>query len=533
MRRGFGRGETAVSDVIGTVLLLGITVGAFSVLAIAVLDQFERNPPPARIEFRVDTLGSRTSITAIWGESLEVDDTKLIYEVDDARTIHELDVAPLSLHLLHRIPDSTTTWDVGETIRLACPIGELCAHPGKTVANVSVIQKGANTVIFSSEPGVQRGSTLTPVADVVLTLVEIKDPLRPATDPLYAGGSIEGKVKIRNDGVLPIPTDRQILVSFFLDGSTTAFHTEAQTGGLLPGAFYLVTSPALSLSSGAHSLHVTVSASPSVIEAGYGNNELTQAFTIVPGIFDPGAPYEDGNGDVLYNPYVASDALLAASSVTDGVHTAAAGKGLVIPGSVGSIAAPGSISFSAPGGRLTVRVALETINSATTLTLNGATALNVTGVFDVKARDDLTLTSNGQIDISGIRLDTNSDDITITSTGGRILAVGTAFYIAGVSTLPDDVRLTSGTGNAIHVAGARFETTTLIRISSGGNLYSHSAILKAGGTILYNVDAGNPSNQVFAAASSIDDADDCADVDPSSIQIVGTPVFGRVRTSCP
>jgi hypothetical protein len=528
MRRGFGCGETAVSDVIGTVLLLGITVSAFSVLSIAVLDQFDRNPPPARIEFRVDSVGPRTSITAVWGEPLDVEETKLIYEVDNARTIRDLDAAPLSTNLVHHIPDSLGRWDVGETLRLACPVGEACAYPGKRVTNVSVVQKDANTVIFSSETGVGRGSILNSVADLVLTIESITDPARP-TAPLYAGGTIQTVVKVRNDGVLAVPSDRQIDVAFFLDGSTTPFHTDLFLGGLVPGGSFVMTAPSFTASTAAHSLRVLATTTPSVIEAGYGNNEVTRAFTVVSGVFDPGAPYEDGNDDVLYNPYTATDALLTAAAVTDGFHTASASKGLVIPPSVGAIVTPGSISFSAPSGRLTIRAGLETTTALTTITLNGATALNMTGSFDIKTWDDLTLTSAGQIDLSGVRLDTNADDIIVTSTGGRILAVGTSLYIAGVGTLPDDVRLTSGGTGIVNINAARFDNTGLIRISPAAALYAQSAIVKAGSTILYNMPSGAT---VYAAASSLDDADDCADVDPSSATILGVPIFGRVQTTC-
>lgn len=528
MRRGFARGETAVSDVIGTVLLLGITVSAFSVLAVAVLDQFERNPPPARIEFRVDSAGGRTSITATWGESIDVDDTRLLYELDGARTVRDLDVAPLSTNLLHRIPDSNARWDVGEILRLSCPLGEACAHPGARVTNVSVLQKLANTVLFSSEEGVSRGSVLNPVADLLPALESLRDPLRLPSDPLFAGGTIEAAVRVRNDGVLPIPLDRRLVVTFHLDGNPSPFHTFTQTGGLALGASFTATTPPFTAPAGAHTLRAFAEAEPAVIEAGYGNNEVVSAFLVVPGIFDPGSPYEDGNDDVLYNPYVASDVLLSAASVTDGVHSAATGNGLVIPASVGPVSPAGSISFAAPSGRLTIRVGLETVSSSTSIALHGATGLNVTGTFDVKTRDSITLTSGGPIDLSGIRIDTNGEDITVTSTGDRVLAFGTGFHIPGRGPLPEDVRVTSGGSGSIDVVGARFEASGLVRLAPAGVLFSQNTVVKAH-KITYALGAGNT---VYAASSQIDDGDDCADVNPSSGVIIGVPLSGRVATTC-
>ena len=532
MRLGFGRGDDAVSDVIGTVLLLGITVAAFSVLSVAVLDQFERNPPPARIEFRVDTVGPRTSITAVWGESIEVGDTKLIYEVNAARTIRELSDAPLSPNLIHRIPDSATTWDVGETIRLSCPIGETCAHPGDTITDVSVIQTRSNTVLFSSEPGVARGSVLNPVADLLLTVESVTDPLRSPTDPLYNGGTIQAVVKIRNDGVLAIPADRTLTTRFYLDGSTTAFHTATQTGGLAPGAFFLVTTPPFGAPTGTHSLRSAVEATASVIEAAYGNNEVIRPITVVAGVFDPGAPYEDGNNDILYNPYVPSDNLLTAATVLDGVHTAPAGKGLVIPGSVGPIVTTNAISFSAPSGRLVVRVGLETTNPTTSITLNGAITVNMTGTFDIVTRDALLITSAGQIDLSGVRLDTNADPITVRSTGGPVFAVNTAFAIPLISTLPTNIDIDAFGG--AYLADARLEATGSVTVKPAGQLYANRAWFTVGSNLLFDLGSGT---RAYVAQARLDDANDQAEIAPgnwpgSGRCAVGTPAFGSVDDVC-
>lgn len=533
MRRGFGSGNDAVSDVIGTVLLLGITVAAFSVLSIAVLDQFDRNPPPARIEFRVDTVGERTSITAVWGESVDIADTKLIYKLDDARTIRELTVAPLAANLIHRIPDSATTWDVGETIRLACPIAETCAHPGKAVTDVSVLQVTSNTVLFSSEVGVSRGSTLNPVADLVLTFQSVTDPLRSPTDPLYNGGTIEAVVKIKNDGVLAIPTDRQLNIRFYMDGSTTPFHSASQTGGLAPGASFTITTPTFSALTGTHALRAAVEATPAVLEAAYGNNQVIRSVPVIAGLFDPGQPYEDGNADILYNPYVASDTLLAASVILDGTHTAAAGKGLVIPPSIGSVVAANSISFSAPSGGLVVRVGLQATNPVTGVTLHGATSVNMTGTFDIKGRDDVLVTSSGQIDLSGIRLDSNSDAIRIRSTGGRVLAVNTAFGIAGISTPPALVDI-DAVGGAF-LADTRYESTGAVTISSGGPLYVNRATFAVASDII--LDLGGGPERAYVAQARFDDANDQAEIQPGNYPgsgrcAVGTPIFGTVDDAC-
>lgn len=533
MRRRFGSGDDAVSDVVGTVLLLGITVAAFSVLSVAVLDQFDRNPPPARVEFRVDTVGSRTSITAVWGESIDIEDTKLIYEINYARTIREVHLSPLAGNLIHRIPDSLTSWDVGETIRLSCPVGETCAHPGDRITNVSVVQTLSNTVLFSSEPGVSRGSILNPVADLLLTVESITDPLRAPTEPLYSGGTIQSVVKIRNDGVLSIPADRQLNIRFYVDGSTTPFHTSTQTGGLAPGAFFFVTTtPAFTATTGTHSLRAVVEATPAVIEAAYGNNEVIRAFTVVAGVFDPGAPYEDGNGDILYNPYVASDNLLAAATVLDGVHTAPAGKSLIIPASVGPIVTTNSITFSAPSGRLYIRVGLETTNPPSSITLNGATTVNVTGTFDVKSRDDLLITSAGQIDVSGVRLDTDADPIMVRSTGGPVFAVNTAFAIPLIGTLPSLVDI-DAVGGAF-LSDARFETTSSVNVQGNGRIYVNRAVFTVGTDIIFDLGSGD---RAYVSQARFDDLNDQAEITPgnwpgSGRCAIGVPAFGSVDDVC-
>lgn len=592
----FGEDTRSVSDVIGTVLLLGITTALFSVFSVAVLDQLDRNPPPSNVEFRVDSNDERTTLVAVWGESLEIQETRLLYEVGGVRTVGMLSEEPLFSNLIHRgVPNSR--WDLGEALKLACPVGETCAHPGETVKDITVTQTSSNAVVFSSEPGVSPGSLVNPVPDLIVTIQSIDDPNlgpeRPfpynldsnsalcpaANDDLYTSGGIVIKAAVSNAGIIPTPTGSTLTVKFYLDG--VPFHTIQRSQFLAAGeSFTTQNDPPITVLAGLHSIRVEVTKAPSFTEATQANNQATRSSEVVTGTCDPGFPYEDGDDDLLFNPYShpSPDLAVLSADVEDGVYWAGGARNLVIPASVGTIYPTQTIDFRS-GGDIILGVNLQQNSSTNDIRLNAARNINLTGSVDFRGRDYINITAAGTIDLSDGRLDSQSDDhLHIYSSGGPIIAVGTWFYIPGWHeaagpdpTPPGNVKLTTSNSIAgyINIQGAVFNVTDHVSNSTGsidvdaaGNLHAQNVrmndplsgattidlraldVIRIDGAILRGTEImlhlkSGGTDQIYVGGAplattgvTIDDNDDCARTNPllNEFDIIGTEILpGRVE----
>ncbi|HLE47360.1 MAG TPA: type IV pilin N-terminal domain-containing protein [Candidatus Thermoplasmatota archaeon] len=527
--RTYRTDQNAVSDTVGTVLLVGITVALFAGLSVVVMDELQRSPPPPDVEFQVSTIDGRTTVALVWGEPLELDDSTLLFSIDSLRQTLPLTDAALAPHLAQLADGSAARWDLGESLRLACPLAESCAYPGQEAGNVTIIQASASTVLFSSEPGVVPGDIVSPVADLVASIGPPYDPLRTPGEPLYAGGTFVVPTTVSNGGLLATASGSTVTASYYLDGSATPFHSYSRPGLLAPGASFLVENVPLSLAQGSHSVRVHVEATPPFAEAGLANNDATVTLNVVAGVFDPGAPFEDANNDVLYNPYVAGDQLLAAADVTDGVHTTAVNKGLVIPASVGTITKSNADLTFVASRKLDVAVGLTT-TSTRNIVLTAGTDLNLTGTVQLRSAHEIRLTAASKIDVSGDSLDTNNQDIILTTTSGPILAVGTNFYIVGLGSIPDDLRVTANLG-LVDVQGSVAAVDDDILFTVNGPLYVKNVNFDAGGII--NLDVTVLTNTVYVQNAYFEDGNNCADVDPTTAPIVGTTnPAGRVGGSC-
>ncbi len=500
MRRGFGSGETAVSDVIGTVLLLGITVGAFSVLAVAVLDQFERSPPPARVEFRVDTANQRTSITSVWGEPLGLDDTQLIYSLDGVRTTRDFSNATIRGNLTQRAAGSNESWEVGESLRLACPALGSCAHPGRNVTNVSVIQFSSNSVVFSSEPGVSRGALINPVADLVVTIVSIVNPdpsLPNLGNHYYDGGDLRITAKVANVGVIATPNGGTFQVTFLVDA--TSFPPYTHSTFLGPGDSFItsVTVDKSLLDLGPHSLRVRVNASMSFLEAGYTNNEATSSIEIVSTVFDPGFPYLDHpDGEIWYSPYspdpnITADSAIDVTEVLDGEYTAVGTWNLVIPPSVGTIETGlADIRFEAP---LDVIIGANlTTTSEKRIFIDAGEDIDLSSSQFVSSDHDLELDASGIIDVSGVVLNSERNSIRL-DTPGQVLAIGAYFYDPGLpaSAWTENLYIGIDLDGPVNLTGATIAVRREIIIRSDGDADLQGATLSAGDNIEVDSEGSN------------------------------------------
>ncbi|MBN2603544.1 MAG: type IV pilin N-terminal domain-containing protein [Candidatus Thermoplasmatota archaeon] len=127
------RKNAAVSEIIGTVLLLGITISLFAVLCVVVLAYPHPSPPPS-----VNLVGMVDNDYLIiehrGGESLTLDTTVIISnETSTIRyTLKDVNISHYT---------NNSQWDVGEWISIY--IG------GISKADVAVIDKTTDSVIMT------------------------------------------------------------------------------------------------------------------------------------------------------------------------------------------------------------------------------------------------------------------------------------------------------------------------------------------------------------------------------------------------
>src|SRR5688572_27429791 len=113
--RSFRHEQTALSEVVGTVLLLAITIVAFAGLAVAVQARLETAPPPPNVRFDLLHEGQSMTLVHRWGESVKVDELRFIYDLKGVRTEVDLTQRP---ELAGAREDM---WDIGEDMVVICP----------------------------------------------------------------------------------------------------------------------------------------------------------------------------------------------------------------------------------------------------------------------------------------------------------------------------------------------------------------------------------------------------------------------------
>jgi len=131
------RSKQAVSEVIGVVLLLGVTVTLFAILNFSVF-HFSFNPsaPSVNLIGTIDKTSNMISIEHIGGESLEGN-------IDVIITIGSHVYQNTSSELL-RDGNADTKWNVGEIVQFRSP--ELIR--GKYI-RATIVDPNANTVLLS------------------------------------------------------------------------------------------------------------------------------------------------------------------------------------------------------------------------------------------------------------------------------------------------------------------------------------------------------------------------------------------------
>ena len=147
------RSESAVSEVVGTILLLGITVAAFSGLAMAVDARLDTHPPPPNTRFELQKEGPNLTMVHRWGESVAIHRLRVIYENGSAPITEK--VPPLST-LNAAKGGKPDVWDLGERLIAACPDRTEFVCMGKGHNNdetIILVDDASQTVLFEIKGG--------------------------------------------------------------------------------------------------------------------------------------------------------------------------------------------------------------------------------------------------------------------------------------------------------------------------------------------------------------------------------------------
>lgn len=137
------REDPGVSSVVGTVLMLGITIAVFAGFSLVVLDQFEGSGDRLRSDLGVVQEGDRYVLQHRGGDPVPLDEATLRFAVDGAPT--ELPLAELA----GQTADGSL-WHVGESLCLSGPQPP-CEYDGSQITSLLVIHR--NAVLFSDAGG--------------------------------------------------------------------------------------------------------------------------------------------------------------------------------------------------------------------------------------------------------------------------------------------------------------------------------------------------------------------------------------------
>jgi len=140
--RKMKKAKQAVSDILGTILLLGITVSIFSVLSAVVLTYpFEPSNPSINLIGYVD--GNEIIIEHCGGEKIRLD-TKIILTINDSMVF----MSTAEENLTATSSNGDNYWNLGEIVLInttKAPINEIILN---AKVDVTVVDITSNSVVL-------------------------------------------------------------------------------------------------------------------------------------------------------------------------------------------------------------------------------------------------------------------------------------------------------------------------------------------------------------------------------------------------
>lgn len=461
--------ESAVSSVVGTVLMLAITVAVFGGFAIFTLDYVQAEGHAPRADLSMVQGSGSLYLQHRGGESFGARDGTLYVNVGGTE---------VSLPLADTAFDGLgTSWDVGDLI---CVQGDAagCLYASTDDIRGAFLVDERALLAAAGERGVVSGVPANP--DLTVSLVS-SSPAGPITDD-----EVTWTVRIANGGTASTAAV-PLLVRIAVDGIEVA--TATAPGPLSIGDDVDVTStPAWTATLGAHTLDLTVDPLSAVAESDDANNAVSVPFEVAAGTADPGQPFVDTNGDGLYTP--GTDTTIATSDVQDGSYDAGSGS-LVLPPSIGDISSD-SVSFTA-GGDIVIGVELTSANGPMSLTAGGDLVFDDAALTALQNNDDLTLTVGGRIDAAELIVSVNGDL--------RITAAGPIDFAGASLTVTSNNNVMQVTGQSIDLTDAT--------LSNAGNTGNTIAITATAGAIAASsVEAHSTGSQTWKASGGGIDLDE-------------------------
>lgn len=138
---GSGQAEGGVSSVVGTVLMLAVTIAVFGGLSVVVLAEIRstESPPEADLAFVND--GTRAILTHRGGEPIPLEGSFLLLNVDGSEVRLEMTDAAIASQTA-----DGKAWRIGETLCLSgsspSAAGRTCLFEAQTILGVAVIAGG-------------------------------------------------------------------------------------------------------------------------------------------------------------------------------------------------------------------------------------------------------------------------------------------------------------------------------------------------------------------------------------------------------
>lgn len=459
-------GEAAVSSVVGTILMLGITVTVFAGVSLVVLAYFQGEETPPRTDIGLVEQGESYLLVNRGGESLPLG-TIVSYNLNG--TQHSKTLQQLGF---------SAPWNPGVSICIRGQDASCLSNPTSDPQYARNVVLGSfvavNNALIASEgvvasaTGSSSSSSAAPTVDLTITVLTVS-PTSPGV-----GQSTTFTATLRNGGSTATLVAPQ--VQFRVDGVVLGA-TKTAPAVLAAGATVQLTSDAW-IAVGASSHTATATADPAglIAETSEANNALTVSFTVASGTADPGAPFIDTNGDGLYTP--GTDTLVPTAQVTDCVYDAGS-QGLVIPPSVGTISAA-ACDYD---GAKNVVIGVSLTSTSGSIDITGA---------DITIRSGVTLNSQTNLYI------VPGEDFV--GDGATFLAKGT--LIIG-STSPGQLGVTAS------LVGATLDNTQgsgqlQIRVKSGGIDLRNAQLDSKGQIDIGGANGGNQASSVILSGANLD-----------------------------
>lgn len=434
--------EAAVSSVVGTVLLLAITVTVFGGVAVVVLDAVDDAPSRARSDVGVAAGDGGLYLRHLGGPALDPAQIQVRVTVDGAS--HDLDDA-------QRQELFGDLWRIGESTCLSC------MFPAQSVEGVLIVHRNAallnHGVLAGGGGGTGGGTGSTP--DLVVDAVR--------AEPMVAGEPVTFDATIRNagDAVSGAHTVRFEIA----DDTGSVVHSAGQSAfALAPGNTETV-STTWTAAEGDLTITVTADAGDVVDESDESNNAWTS------GTFSPlppgttGIGFQDNDDDRVYTPGVDEEVAIKTLDAADcasgrcsagdlGFVVTAAGAGLVFPAAAGPVTSDGAqdIYFEAPAD----------------VTLHAD--------LDATADDAIAVRSLGGAVTSTSQWTTNGQGAIVVDAGGAVDLTGASLQIPGTTSTLD---ITAGAGATLsNAAVLSTGNNGGVAVSAGSGIVADGATLQ-------------------------------------------------------